>query len=150
MVLIVSDGTDNHLELASYKIADSEEFWLGAHRPELLEGLKSDMLTRMSDLCNSVFIWDEPKQAYFASTRPGKLCRIRRGGEEAETYLDSKIELHADSYKAWDLGKDPETDERVWGTPAGPFEFACLERLDHLVPDEPAEVTAAVATSAAE
>lgn len=140
-VVLVVHAPDGALELASYKLADPDEFWLGAHEPELLEPLTAAHLARMPDACNTVYVWDRSRDAYVAYSRPGKACRIRRGGKEKETYLESRIMLTKDQYAAWDLGKDPETDDVVWGTKAGPFVFDPMSRLDHLVPDEPAIVT---------
>lgn len=139
VVLVVDDGA-GELELVSYKLAEPVEYWLGAHEPQLLEPLTVDQLVKMSDECNTVYRWDEGKKMYTASMRPGKGCIIRRGGKGPETYVDSTITLTEDVYTAWDLGRDPETDERVWGTAAGPFDFVPGTRLDHLVPEEPATV----------
>lgn len=144
VVQIVHNGK-GHLELVSYKLQDPEEYWMGAHEPELLQPLTKDQLLRMPDACNTVYEWHDDKDAYVAYSRPGKGCRICRGGKEKETYLDSKIMLTAEQYAAWDLGLDPETDERVWGTAAGPFVFSALTRLDHTVPEEPASVASSMA-----
>lgn len=113
---------------------------MAAHEPELLEPLTADQLLQMPEACNTVYEWSPAKNAYAAYSRPGKGCRICRGGKEKETYLDSKIMLTEAQYVAWDLGLDPETDERVWGTAAGPFVFSPLANLDYLVPEEPASV----------
>lgn len=139
VVQVVHNGA-GHLELVSYKLKDPEEFWMAAHEPELLEPLTADQLLQMPEACNTVYEWSPAKNAYVAYSRPGKGCRICRGGKEKETYLDSKIMLTEDQYAAWDLGLDPETDERVWGTAAGPFVFSPLANLDYLVPEEPASV----------
>lgn len=143
VVLVIHDGA-GELELASFKIKEPQEYWLGAHEPHLLEPLTADQLVRMCDACNTVYKWDVTREAYVGYSRPGKGCRIRRGGKEKETYLDSKILLTAERYAVWDQGFDPETDERVWGPAAGPFVFSALKRLDHLVPEEPVGASAAV------
>nr|QEZ90738.1 phycocyanobilin lyase [Gracilariopsis lemaneiformis] len=135
VVRIENDG-HGHLELASYKIKQPDEYWMGAYEPQLLEQLTTDQLLRLPEACNTAFVWDESKRMYTASSRPGKGCRIQRRAKEKETYLDSKITLTDHSYSAWDVGRDPETDELVWGAAAGPFDFQVVSRLDHLVPDE--------------
>lgn len=136
VVRIENDGDDN-LELASYKVANAEEYWKGAYITELLEPLTPDQLTRLSDKCNTVFVWNETQKRYDATSKPGKECRITRPGKDEDTYLDSQIELTESTYSAWDIGRDVETDERVWGAALGAFEFKPLNRLDHLVPQEP-------------
>jgi hypothetical protein len=39
------------------------------------------------------------------------------------TYLDSFFEIDQHKLISHDRGRDPETDEHVWGALAGPFEF---------------------------
>lgn len=129
-------GNKNALELASFKIRDPEEFWLGSHEPELLDGLTRDHLIPLSCECNTVYVWMEDEQQYIGFSRPGKGCIIRRGGTEEPTYLDSKIVLAKERYAPWDLGRDLETDQRVWGGAAGAFDFIAKSRLDHLVSDD--------------
>lgn len=138
VVHIVNSGSSSgELELASYKInRDPDEFWSGVFEPSLLEPLTRDHLTKLRDECNTVFKWIEEEQAFVAMTRPGKQCRIRRSPNEVETYLDCRILLTDKTYSAWDIGKDPETDQRVWGTVAGPFQFSPVQRFRDSVPDE--------------
>jgi CpeT/CpcT family (DUF1001) len=124
------------LELVSFKIKDPEEFWLASHERELLDGLTKDRLIPLDCACNTVYVWLEDQRQYIAFSRPGKGCRIRRGGTERETYLDSKITLTEDRYAPWDQGRDIETDERVWGGAMGPFDFVAKSRFDSEVSDE--------------
>lgn len=136
-VVRLEEGPDESVELASYKITNADEYWMGAHRPELLEGLSKDELTRMADACNTVYRWDALRNKFKGGSKPGKGCIIRRGGVERETYLDSALELTKTFYSAWDVGRDIATEERVWGPPAGAFEFVVVRPLEDLVPDEP-------------
>lgn len=138
VVLIVNDGT-GQLELESYKINDPEEYWLGAHEPSLLEPLNRDCLVRLDEACNTVYMFDPKINAYVAGVRP-RGCIIRRGGTERETWLDSKLMLSEHVYTAWDLGRDLETDDIVWGPKAGAFRFEAIERMHQSVPDEPLSV----------
>ena len=39
------------------------------------------------------------------------------------TYLDNSFEITNSKLTSYDRGRDPETDELVWGSIAGPFEF---------------------------
>lgn len=139
-VVLVVDAPDGDLELESYKLTNPEDYWLGAHEPDLLQPLSAGELVKLDDACNTLYKWNEKDRTFWGSNRPGKGCRIRRGGKEKETYLDSKLMLSEEVYAAWDQGFDPETDQRVWGTAAGPFVFAAVKRFDHLVPDEPLNV----------
>lgn len=136
VVLIVdppdAENNPGALELVSFKIKDADEFWMGSHEPELLEDLTADRLIPLDCECNTVYVWmaDFSPPQYIAFSRPGKGCRIRRGGTERETYLDSKISLFEDKYKPWDIGRDIETDARVWGSALGAFDFIPKTRFD--------------------
>jgi CpeT/CpcT family (DUF1001) len=52
---------------------------------------------------------------------PGKGCKVTRNGKE--TYLDNSFEISPQQLVSLDRGLDLETNERVWGSIAGPFEF---------------------------
>jgi hypothetical protein len=140
VVLIVEapDAANNPgaLELASFKVQDPDEFYLGSHEPALLDGLTPDRLVPLDCGCNTVYVWLDDQAQYVGFSRPGKGCIIRRGGTGPATYLDSKITLASDRYAPWDLGRDLETDERVWGGAAGAFDFVAKSRFGHEVSDE--------------
>lgn len=142
VVRIINDG-NGALELASYKLQNADEYWMGAYETQLLEALTADQLTRMADVCNTVFEWDEGRQLYQARSRPGKGCRITRPGKDEMTYLDSEIVLTETAYSAWDIGRDVETEKRVWGPAMGPFEFVAKNRFVEQVPEEPQETETA-------
>eukprot|EP00180_Rhodochaete_pulchella_P002883 Plantae.Rhodophyta-Rhodochaete_pulchella.ctg4560.p1 GENE.Plantae.Rhodophyta-Rhodochaete_pulchella.ctg4560~~Plantae.Rhodophyta-Rhodochaete_pulchella.ctg4560.p1 ORF type:complete len:177 (+),score=17.58 Plantae.Rhodophyta-Rhodochaete_pulchella.ctg4560:49-531(+) len=127
--------TKDVLELVNYKIKDADDFWFAAHEPELLEDLKPDMLIQMPDCCNTIYEWIPHENRYKAYTRPGKACVIHRKG--VDTYLDSVISLNSTRYSSWDVGRDPETDEYVWGGSSGPFDFVANKRFTDLVPEGP-------------
>lgn len=140
VVLIVeppdAEHNPNSLELVSFKVTEPEEFMLGSHERQILEPLTADMLTPLKCECNTVYVWLEDQEQYVAFSRPGKGCIIRRGGKERATYLDSKITLSKDSYKPWDIGRDLDTDERVWGGAIGAFDFVAKSRFEDEVSDE--------------
>jgi hypothetical protein len=45
---------------------------------------------------------------------------VRKG---QKTYLDSEFEIDQEKFISHDRGRDPETDEHLWGAIAGPFYF---------------------------
>ena len=53
--------------------------------------------------------------------QPGKACIVERKGQK--TYLDNSFEIDEQKLISFDRGFDPETDEMVWGSIAGPFHF---------------------------
>mmetsp|Transcript_16224 Transcript_16224/g.35172 ORF Transcript_16224/g.35172 Transcript_16224/m.35172 type:complete len:301 (-) Transcript_16224:2282-3184(-) len=130
-VVRITEAPDGRrLELTSYKIErEPEEFFYAAHDRELLEDLTEDRLAPLSCDCNTVYDWDPADNLYRGYTRPGKKCRIGKGG-----YLWSQVTLKDGNYQSWDLGKDVETDERLWGAGAGPFDFFPVVSFAHEVP----------------
>lgn len=57
--------------------------------------------------------------------KPGKACIVERQGKI--TYLDNSFEITDNKLISYDRGRDPETDELIWGSVAGPFEFTPLQ-----------------------
>jgi hypothetical protein len=60
-------------------------------------------------------------QSFKGKVEPGKGCIVVRDGQK--TYLDSEFEIDGDKFISRDRGRNPETDEHVWGSVAGPFYF---------------------------
>lgn len=146
LVSTAGDDGDEEIELASYKIKDADEFWMGCYEPTLLNQLTKECLVKMSDHCNTVFKYSINKKMYIAKSRPGKCCLIKRRpdngvGDPIDTYLDSNITLSPNNYCAWDLGRDLSTDKRIWGPAGGAFEFIPLQKFDTLVPEERKKTT---------
>lgn len=124
------------IELECYKMLPeySQEYWMGSHEPSILEQLRVEHLSRMDDACNTIYKYDAVKNMYTGGCRPGNKCVVQRAGRGPLAYIDSTLTLQEHRYTAWDLGRDPETHERLWGTPAGPFDFVRVKDLAHLVP----------------
>ncbi len=59
--------------------------------------------------------------SFQGKVEPGKNCIVYR--KEQKTYLDSDFEIDEDKFISRDRGRDPETDEHIWGSVAGPFYF---------------------------
>jgi hypothetical protein len=57
--------------------------------------------------------------SFKGQVEPGKACMVFR--KNKNTYLDSEFEIDADKFISLDRGLDPETNEYVWGSLAGPF-----------------------------
>ena len=59
--------------------------------------------------------------SFKGKVEPGKGCIVVRKGRT--TYLDSEFEIDQEKFISLDRGRDPETDEHIWGSVAGPFYF---------------------------
>ncbi|MDY6939638.1 MAG: chromophore lyase CpcT/CpeT [Cyanobacteriota bacterium] len=110
---------DDRIQVENYAIRDKEEFFGASRDRERLAKLSGDRLEKLSG-CNFIVEWTG--QSFKAVVEPGKACMVERNGKN--TYLDSTFEVSEKGLMSLDRGRDPQTDEHVWGSIAGPFEFA--------------------------
>lgn len=114
--------------LENYKVRDEEKFYgAGRDRQKLLT-LTPEALEPM-DGCDIIVNWTG--NSFRGRVEPGKKCMIVRKG--MNTYLDNEFIVTEDHMTSYDRGRDPNTDELLWGSLAGPFEFDKLERFDREV-----------------
>lgn len=110
--------TDGRIEIENYTIKDAESLYGAARDRQMLSQLTRDRLEFMP-CCNMHVEWTG--HSFKGAVEPGKGCMVERQGKV--TYLDSAFEIDAEKFQSWDRGRDPETDEHVWGALAGPFYF---------------------------
>jgi len=118
----------DHLEIENYLLSDEQEFYGASREPERLQSLTGDRLAKLPG-CNMVVTWTG--RSFEGKIEPGKGCRVVRKGQE--TYLDSSFEIDQQQFLSLDRGRDPNTDERVWGSVAGPFRFVRVQSFEQEV-----------------
>ncbi|MGF1460141.1 MAG: chromophore lyase CpcT/CpeT [Leptolyngbyaceae cyanobacterium] len=109
---------NDRIEIENYTIKDAESLYGAARDRSRLSGLTGDRLELMSR-CNMQVDWTG--HSFKGMVEPGKGCMVERNGKT--TYLDSVFEIDGEKFQSWDRGRDPATDEHVWGALAGPFSF---------------------------
>lgn len=109
---------DGHIEIEHYQVRDEAKFYGSSRDPERLQTLTIDQLEKMTG-CGMIVEWTG--QSFKGRVEPGKACIVVRKGET--TYLDSEFEIDDQRLLSLDRGRDPKTDEMVWGSVAGPFHF---------------------------
>ena len=109
---------DNRLEIENFKVKDEASLYGAARDRALLDQLTRDRLEKSSG-CNMYVEWTG--HSFKGRVEPGKACTVVRKGKT--TYLDNEFEISEEGLLSWDRGRDPETDEQLWGTVAGPFQF---------------------------
>ena len=109
---------EDRIELENYKVKEQEKFYGASRDPELLSTLTPDLIEKM-DGCDMDVTWTG--NSFLGKIKPGKACIVERKGKV--TYLDNSFEITENKLISYDRGRDPETDELVWGSVAGPFEF---------------------------
>jgi len=58
-------------------------------------------------------------QSFKGTVEPGKACIVFRKGRKPI----SIVNLRLTKFISLDRGRDPETNEHIWGSYAGPFHF---------------------------
>ena len=113
---------DDRIELENFKVKEQEKFYGASRDLNLLSTLTSDAIEKM-DGCDMDVVWTG--HSFQGQIKPGKACIVERKGKI--TYLDNSFEITDSKLTSYDRGRDPETDELVWGSIAGPFEFFPLQ-----------------------
>ncbi len=124
-VLHFMQQEDNVL-LENYKVKDEEKFIGAARDREKLLTLTPADLEPMGG-CDMNVEWTG--NSFRGKVEPGKQCMVVRNGQN--TYLDNEFIVTADHMTSYDRGRDPSTDELVWGSVAGPFEFDKVQKFEH-------------------
>jgi len=108
----------DHIEIENYLLKDEAAFYNATRDPVRLAALTADQFEKLPG-CNMITEWTG--RSFKGYVEPGKGCMVVRDGRS--TYLDSTFEIDADRFVSLDRGRDPETDEHLWGSIAGPFHF---------------------------
>ncbi|MCG9891187.1 MAG: chromophore lyase CpcT/CpeT [Thermosynechococcaceae cyanobacterium MS004] len=109
---------DDRILLHNHSIANGEKYHGAARDPNLLKTVQaSDIITMPG--CSMWVNWTG--HSFIGSIEPGKGCRVNWKGQD--TYLDNEFEISEGTLMSLDRGRDPVTEERVWGSIAGPFHF---------------------------
>lgn len=115
---------ENDVLLENYRVKDEENFYGAARDRPKLTTLTADGLEKMPG-CDILVEWTGT--SFRGQVEPGKKCMVNRKG--MDTYLDNEFIVTEDHMTSYDRGRNPATDELVWGSVAGPFEFDKVNRF---------------------
>jgi hypothetical protein len=113
---LITNG--DRIEIENYTVKQEEQFYGASRDLNRLQTLKPDHLEKLPG-CNMIVEWTG--HSFKGYVEPGKGCMVVRKGQN--TYLDSTFEIDENKFISLDRGRDPETDEHIWGSVAGPFHF---------------------------
>jgi len=108
----------DRIEIENYTVKQEDQFYGASRDRDRLKALTSGHLEKLLG-CNMIVEWTG--HSFIGAVEPGKACMVVRKGKK--TYLDSEFEIDQDKFSSLDRGRDPETDEHIWGSVAGPFYF---------------------------
>jgi hypothetical protein len=109
---------NDKIVIENYTVKEEKDFFGASRDLDKLQTLTSDRLEKMPG-CNMIVEWTG--KSFRGYVEPGKGCIVVRKGKK--TYLDSEFEIDGEQFISWDRGRDPDTDEHLWGSLAGPFTF---------------------------
>ena len=112
------NSIEEAIELENYKVKDEQLFFGASRDRDRLNQLTPEMIEKMNG-CDMNVTWTG--SSFQGQIKPGKACIVERKGRI--TYLDNSFEVDGSQLISYDRGRDPETDELVWGSVAGPFNF---------------------------
>ncbi|QIR38324.1 chorismate-binding protein [Tolypothrix sp. PCC 7910] len=113
---LVTVGDRIHIE--NYTVKEEKNFYGASRDLEKLATLKIDDIEKLPG-CDMIVEWTG--NSFKGKVEPGKGCIVFRKGQK--TYLDNEFEITEETFMSLDRGRDPETDEHLWGSVAGPFHF---------------------------
>lgn len=116
-ILKLVPATD-HIQIENYAIEEQEKFYGASRDPQRLKSLQTEKIKKLPG-CTFITKWTGNN--FKGEVEPGKGCMVTRN--DKTTYLDSYFEVDQHKLISHDRGRDPETDEHIWGSIAGPFEF---------------------------
>ncbi|NJK39930.1 MAG: chorismate-binding protein [Oscillatoriales cyanobacterium RM2_1_1] len=116
----------DHVEVENYAIENQEEFYGSSRQPERLQALIPERVRKLPG-CTFIAYWTG--HSFKACVEPGKGCMVERKGQT--TYLDSEFEVSEQGLISLDRGRHPDTEELIWGSVAGPFEFVRWANFAH-------------------
>ncbi|MBD1934585.1 MULTISPECIES: chromophore lyase CpcT/CpeT [Cyanophyceae] len=108
----------DRIEIENYTVKPEEQFYGASRDLNRLQTLKAENLEKLPG-CNMIVEWTG--SSFKGHVEPGKACIVVRKGQN--TYLDSTFEIDDTKFISLDRGRDPQTDEHIWGSVAGPFHF---------------------------
>ncbi len=111
---------DEKIEVPHYRLKNDDAMRGAARDLDKLATLRIEDLDLMCG-CGMDVTWTG--QGFKGTVEPGKQCIVDRKGQR--TYLDNEFEVldQGATLMSLDRGRDLETDERLWGSIAGPFHF---------------------------
>ena len=111
-------------------LASDERFWGAVEDSELRQRIRPDDLIPLE---GCAYVVREQGDGFVGEVEPGCRCMVERKG--TTTYLVSRLELDPRGMRTIDTGHDPTTHAQVWGSLAGPFEFARTDDYSSEIPE---------------
>lgn len=110
---------NDRIEMINYRLKNAENYFGASRDREKLNTINMDAIEKLEGCTQWVNRADD--HTFKGGVEPGKKCCLHRKG--VDTYLSIEFEVTEETYSSLDRGYDVVTDERVWGSIAGAFQF---------------------------
>ncbi|OYQ61883.1 chorismate-binding protein [Pseudanabaena sp. SR411] len=110
---------NDRIEMINYRLTEAEKFFGASRDRDRLKEMDASAIAQLEGCTQWVYRADQ--RTFKGAVEPGKKCCINRKG--VDTYLSIEFEVTENTYSSLDRGYDIVTDERVWGSIAGAFQF---------------------------
>lgn len=120
---------DGQIRIQNYSLKQPQRYQGAGRDLSQLQSLEATELERLPG-CVTQVEWTG--SSYRGRSIPGKTCIILRKNQQ--TYLRSEFEVTASHFQSLDQGLDPITDQVVWGSLSGPFQFVKKEDFSPYLP----------------
>ena len=110
------------IKLWNHTFREPSRFAGATFNPDLRQSIQATDLISLEQCHYQVL---EQQDGYHGSMEPGCQCIVRRDGKD--TVLVSSFHLQGEALQTLDRGHDPITNERCWGSVAGPFQFTRIQ-----------------------
>ena len=123
------EALNGQLTIVNQALAEDQRFWGAVEDSELRGRIQTSDLMPL-DGC--AYVVREESEGFVGEVEPGCRCLVERKG--STSYLVSRLELDPAGMRTIDRGHDPITHEHLWGSLAGPFEFARTDDYSDEIP----------------
>ena len=124
-----AEALNGQLTIVNQALAEDQRFWGAVEDSELRGRIQTSDLMPL-DGC--AYVVREESEGFVGEVEPGCRCLVERKG--STSYLVSRLELDPAGMRTIDRGHDPITHEHLWGSLAGPFEFARTDDYSDEIP----------------
>jgi len=111
---------NDRIEMINYRLKNPEIFFGASRDRDRLQNLNAEAISKL-DGCTQ-WVHRADLHTFKGTVESGKKCHVHRKG--VDTYLCVEFQVTETTYSSLDRGYDLVTDEMVWGSIAGAFEFA--------------------------
>lgn len=117
----------DRIEMINYRLKNAETFFGASRDRDRLSAITSEAIVKLDGCTQWVHRADE--HTFKGEVEAGKKCCVNRKG--VDTYLSIEFEVTETTYSSLDRGYDIVTDERIWGSIAGAFQFVKKSSFSH-------------------